>query len=136
MLCRVHTENSRAAVADNGPVQGIRRAIPGDATAIADVLAAAFLDDPGAVIFEPDRARRATILPGFFGTWVRAAIADGGDLVVPEGPDVIGVATWFGPERHGPGDQAMAAAGWDTVLATFGEAAAARARAMTGELER
>ncbi len=85
-------------------MQAIRSARPADATAIADVLTAAFLDDPGAVIFEPDRVRRAAILPSFFGAWVRAAIADGGDLVVPDGGGVTGVATWFGPETHGPSE--------------------------------
>jgi GNAT superfamily N-acetyltransferase len=117
-------------------MKAIRRARPADATAIADVLSAAFLDDPGAVIFEPDRERRAAILPVFFGTWVRAAIADGGDLVVPDGGVVTGVATWFGPDRHGPSEAAMHAAGWDEAMAAFGEPAAARVHAMTGELER
>ena len=114
----------------------VRRAAANDALSIVAVLVAAFLDDPGAVIFEPDRERRAAILPAFFGAWVKAAIADGGDLVVPEGDQVTGVASWFGPERHGPSDAAIDAAGWDDVLATFGEAAAERMLAMTGELER
>jgi GNAT superfamily N-acetyltransferase len=117
-------------------MKGIRAARPDDAAAIADVLVAAFLDDPGAVIFEPHRERRSAILPSFFGAWVRAAIADGGDLVVPSGAAVTGVASWFGPARHGPSDEALDAAGWDEVLATFGEAAAARMVAMTDELER
>ena len=123
-------------MADNGPMQGVRRATPGDAEAVAGVLVAAFLDDPGAVIFEPDRVRRASILPAFFGAWVRAAIADGGDLVVPGEAPVRGVASWFGPDRHGPSDEALTAAGWDAVPATFGPAATARMEAMTGELER
>ena len=114
---------------------GIRPAQPRDAGQIATVLTAAFLDDPGAIIFEPDRKRRAAILPAFFGAWVRAAIADGGDLVVPDG-EVTGVATWFGPERHGPSEAAMEAAGWEDAMATFGEPAAARVLDMTGELER
>ena len=114
----------------------IRSARPEEATAIADLLVEAFLDDPGAIIFEPDRERRAAILPAFFGSWVRAAIADGGDLVVPEGEELTGVASWFGPECHGPSDEALEAAGWNDVLATFGEAAAERMLAMTGELER
>jgi GNAT superfamily N-acetyltransferase len=115
--------------------RSIRRAEPSDAGHIATLLTAAFLDDPGAIIFEPDRERRAAILPAFFGAWVRAAIADGGDLVVPDG-EVTGVATWFGPQRHGPSEAAMEAAGWDEAMAAFGEPAAARVLAMTGELER
>jgi GNAT superfamily N-acetyltransferase len=116
--------------------EGVRRAVPGDADRIAAVLVAAFLDDPGTVVFEPDRERRAAILPAFFDAWVRAAIADGGDLVVPEGDALTGVASWFGPERHGPGEEAIVAAGWVDVLATFGEPAAARMLAMIEELER
>jgi GNAT superfamily N-acetyltransferase len=114
----------------------VRHAVAGDADSIAGVLVGAFLDDPGAVIFEPDPERRAAILPAFFRAWVRAAISDGGDLVVPEGDDLTGVASWFGPERHGPSDDALEAAGWDDVLATFGVAAAGRMLAMTAELER
>jgi GNAT superfamily N-acetyltransferase len=129
-----------AGVADRGlrmSEEGrIRPAVPEDADAIAAVLAEAFLDDPGAVIFEPDRVRRAAILPAFFGCWVRAALSDGGDLVVPDGPKVTGVASWFGPGRYGPSEGAITAAGWDGVLTTFGEAASARMLAMTGELER
>jgi GNAT superfamily N-acetyltransferase len=114
----------------------LRAARPDDADAVSEVLVAAFLDDPGAVIFEPDRVRRAAILPAFFGAWVRAAITDGGDLVVPDEPIPRGVASWFGPQRYGPSDDALEAAGWGEVLATFGPAAAARMEAMTGELER
>ena len=123
-------------MADNAPMTDIRAARPDDTDAITEVLAQAFLDDPGAVIFERDRERRAAILPGFFRAWVRAAIADGGDLVVPDGRTVTGVASWFGPERYGPSDEALAAAGWDDALATFGEAATKRMLAMTGELDR
>ena len=97
-------------------MQAVRSARPGGRARPSPTSSrAAFLDDPGAVIFEPDRARRAAILPAFFGAWVRAAIADGGDLVVPDGGEVTGVASWFGPERHGPSDEAIEAAGWDDV---------------------
>lgn len=123
-------------MADNAPMTAIRSARPDDADAIVDVLVAAFVDDPGTSVFEPDPTRRASILPAFFAAWVRAAIADGGDLVVPAGSAVTGVASWFGPERHGPSDGALEAAGWAEAMDAFGEAAAARAAAMTGELER
>lgn len=115
---------------------GIRRAVTADARAISDVLVQAFMDDPGTIIFEPDRERRATILPAFFGAWVRAALADGGDLVVPEGPVATGVASWFGPASDGPSEEALRAAGWDEVLVTFGDDAATRMLEMTGELDR
>ena len=44
-----------------------RPARPGDVEAIALVVADAFVDDPGAAIFESDRVRREAILPAFFG---------------------------------------------------------------------
>ena len=118
------------------PMPNVRPATLDDADAIAAVLAVSFADDPGAAIFEADPDRRARILPTFFRTWVVAALADGGDLVVPDEPEVRGVASWFGPELHGPGEAAMVAAGLGAMLDAFGPAAAARMTAMTGELER
>jgi GNAT superfamily N-acetyltransferase len=114
----------------------LRAATLADVDAIAAVLAASFQDDPGTAVFEPDRGRRAGILPPFFRTWVAAALADGGDLVVPEGQEVLGVASWFGPERHGPGIAAMEAAGLAATVEAFGPDATGRLLAMTGELER
>ena len=115
----------------------LRPATIADVDSIGEVLADAFLDDPGAVIFEPERDRRAEILPAFFRTWVAAALADGGDLVVPDQPGPPrGVASWFGPDRHGPSGDAMAAAGMADVLEAFGPAAADRMLAMVSALER
>lgn len=112
----------------------IRRATRDDADACALVLARAFQDDPGTVIFEPDDARRATLLPGFFRTFVAAALDEDGDLVVAGDP-VSGIASWFGPERHGPSPDAMGANGFGDVLEAAGPEATQRLLAMVGELE-
>ena len=112
----------------------IRRASREETDACALVLARAFQDDPGTVIFEPDDARRATLLPGFFRTFVAAALSEDGDLVVAGDP-VSGIASWFGPERHGPSPEAMGANGFGDVLEAAGPEATQRLLAMVGELE-
>src|SRR3954471_21832601 len=43
----------------------VRRATNHDIDATAQVLAAAFQDDPGTIVIEPDSARRARLLPPF-----------------------------------------------------------------------
>jgi GNAT superfamily N-acetyltransferase len=63
-----------------------------------------------------------------------AGLADGGEIVVPV-EEVRGVASWFGPDRHGPSDSTMEAAGMADVVAAFGPVAAARMAAMVGEIE-
>ncbi len=103
----------------------VRPATPEDIEACTTLLTSAFLDDPGALVFEPDRERRLAILPPFFRTFVTAAIADGGDVVVPASA-VNGLASWFGPDAFSPSEAAMAEAGFGDVLATFGPSAAAR----------
>jgi GNAT superfamily N-acetyltransferase len=113
---------------------GVRRATAADVERCSDILARAFHDDPGTVIFEPDPDRRRAIMPPFFWMFLLAGLAEGGDIVVPAG-DLTGVASWFGPDRHGPSDAAMEAAGMADVVAAFGPAAAARMMAMVGEIE-
>src|SRR5688572_6256924 len=103
----------------------IRPATTSDIEACTQVLVRAFMDDPGAIVCEPDPGRRRQIMPAFFRNFVTAAIADGGDIVVPTGT-VDGIASWFGPETHGPSDAAMDAAGFAGVLETFGEEASSR----------
>ena len=112
----------------------VRPATPADTEACARVLARAFHDDPGTIVFEPDPDRRRMILPPFFRTWVTAAIADGGDLVVPV-EAVDGVASWFGPELHGPSEAALTDAGFADVIEAFGPHASERMIAMVGEIE-
>jgi GNAT superfamily N-acetyltransferase len=113
----------------------IRSATGDDVEACARVLARAFHDDPGTMLIEPDAERRRAIFPAFFRTFVVASLASGGDLVVPEG-EVLGLASWFGPDSHAPADAAMGEAGMAEVVDAFGPAATQRMVEMTGELER
>lgn len=94
-----------------------------------------FQDDPGTIIFEPDPERRALILPHFFRAFVAASLSEDADIVVAGDP-VVGVASWFGPERQGPSPDAMGAHGLGAVLERAGPEATARLLAMIGELER
>jgi GNAT superfamily N-acetyltransferase len=112
----------------------IRKAMHDDIDACARVLSAAFQDDPGTVNFEPDDDRRRTVLPHFFRTFVAASLAEQGDLVVVGDP-IEGIASWFGPERHGPSPDAMGANGFGDVLAVAGPESADRLLAMVGEIE-
>ena len=112
----------------------IRRATPDDIDACAVVLARAFHDDPGTVLYEPDDTRRAEILPRFFRMFVAASLDEDGDLVVAGDP-VTGIAIWFGPERHGPSPDTMGANGFGDVLEASGPEASQRLLAMVGELE-
>lgn len=112
----------------------VRRATRDDIDACATVLAHAFHDDPGTVLYEPDRPRRAELLPRFFRTFVAAALDEDGDLVVA-GEPINGIASWFGPERHAPSPDAMGANGFGNVLDVSGPEASQRLLAMVGELE-
>ena len=113
----------------------IRAAAPNDVDACANVLARAFQDDPGAIVFDPDPARRAEMLPGFFRAFVAASLAEDADLVVAGDP-IEGIASWFGPDRHGPSGPAMAANGFEDVLERWGPEVGERMLRMTGEIER
>src|SRR5688572_19312418 len=97
----------------------VRKASQDDSDACARVLAAAFQDDPGTVNFEPNADRRRVVLPRFFRTFVAAALAEQGDLVVAGDP-VEGIASWFGPDQHGPSPDAMNANGFGDVLSLAG----------------
>jgi GNAT superfamily N-acetyltransferase len=112
----------------------VRPATRDDIDACASVLATAFQDDPGTILFEPDDARRAAILPRFFRTFVAASLAEDGDLVVAGDP-VEGVAIWFGPDQPGPSPDAMDASGLGDVLDAAGPDASQRLLAMVGELD-
>ena len=114
---------------------GIRKATHDDIDDCARVLAMAFQDDPGTVNFEPDDERRRRVLPPFFRTFVAASLAENGDLVVAGDP-IEGIASWFGPEQHGPSPDAMGAHSFGEVLALAGQESADRLLAMVGEIER
>ena len=112
----------------------VRPARHDEIDACSIVLARAFQDDPGTVLYEPNDERRATLMPRFFRTFVAAALDEDGDLVVAGDP-VTGVAIWSGPERHGPSPDAMGANGFGDVLEASGPMASQRLLAMVGELE-
>lgn len=112
----------------------VRKASQGDIDACARVLAAAFQDDPGTINFEPNDDRRRVVLPQFFRTFVAAALAEQGDLVAAGDP-IEGIASWFGPDQHGPSPDAMNANGFGDVLSLAGPETADRLLAMVGEIE-
>jgi GNAT superfamily N-acetyltransferase len=116
-------------------VANVTRATDRDVDACAIVLAKAFQDDPGTIIFEPDDERRAQLLPTFFRNYVAAALAESADIVIA-GEPIAGVASWFGPDRFGPSPDAFEAHGFGDVVASAGEDAIGRLRAMVRELER
>jgi ribosomal protein S18 acetylase RimI-like enzyme len=113
----------------------VRKATRDDIEACTRVLALAFQDDPGTINFEPDDERRRHILPPFFRSFVAAALDEDGDILVT-GKPVMGVASWFGPDRHGPSPDAMGANGFGDVLGLAGPDSAERLVAMIGEIER
>lgn len=112
----------------------VRRASLHDLDTCARVLTEAFADDPGTRNFEPDGERRRAILPAFFRAFVAASLSEGGDLVVAGDP-VEGIASWFGPERHGPSPDAMGANGFGDFLGQAGPVVTERLFAMLGEIE-
>jgi GNAT superfamily N-acetyltransferase len=112
----------------------VRAATTQDIDACARVLANAFQSDPGTKVFLPDDVERAEVLPGFFRTFVAAALSEDADIVV-SGDPMAGVASWFGPERHGPSPDAMGAHGFGAVLEHVGPDGTGRLMAMLGEIE-
>ncbi len=113
----------------------IRPATLDDVDACVTVLARAFQDDPGGIVIDPDPVGRAEMFRGFFRVFVAASLSEGADLVVA-GEPIEGIASWFGPDRHGPSGEAMYAHGFGDVLKRLGPDASQRMLAMTGELER
>jgi GNAT superfamily N-acetyltransferase len=115
-------------------VTEVRPATLTDLDACANLLARAFQDDPGAIVFDPDPARRRERLPGFFRSFVAAGLAEAGGLVVAGDP-VAGIACWFGPDQHGPSEEAMDAHGFGDVLESWGPDASRRILTMVDEIE-
>jgi GNAT superfamily N-acetyltransferase len=112
----------------------VRPASTQDVDECADVLAAAFQVDPGTIVFIPDDRERAAILPDFFRTFVKAALSEDAGILVA-GEPITGVASWFGPERHGPSPDAMGAHGFGAILERSGPDATGRLLAMLQEIE-
>ncbi|MDQ4035515.1 MAG: GNAT family N-acetyltransferase [Chloroflexota bacterium] len=111
-----------------------RAASTADVDECAGVLADAFQADPGTMVFLARDGERAAILPVFFRTFVAAALSEGADIVVT-GEPITGVASWFGPERHGPSPEAMGAHGLGAVLEQSGAEATGRLLGMLEEIE-
>jgi len=112
----------------------VRAASTEDVDECARVLAAAFQADPGTIVFLADDRERAAVLPDFFRTFVAAALSEDAGIVVA-GEPITGVASWFGPERHGPSPDAMGAHGLGAVLERSGPDATARLLGMLQEIE-
>lgn len=112
----------------------VRTATVADIDAVSRVLAAAFQEDPGTMIYEPDAARRAAILPVFFRAFLHASLSESADVVVA-GEPIQGVAMWFGPDVHGPSPDALNANGFGDVLRDSGPDATERLLELIGELE-
>jgi ribosomal protein S18 acetylase RimI-like enzyme len=76
------------------PSHASRPVRPDDVAAVADTLAAAFLDDPVFSWCLPDRARRAEVLPGFFRLAAGAVVPAGEATVAADGR---AAALWVPP---------------------------------------
>jgi GNAT superfamily N-acetyltransferase len=112
-----------------------RPASSDDVDACVALLARAFQDDPGGIVIDPDPVGRAEMFRGFFRVFVAASLSEGADLVVA-GEPIEGVASWFGPDHHGPSEAAMGANGFGGLVERLGPKRSQRMLAMTGELER
>jgi GNAT superfamily N-acetyltransferase len=112
----------------------VRAASTEDVDECARVLAAAFQADPGTIVYLPDDRERAAFMPSFFRAFVAAALSEDAGIVVA-GEPITGVASWFGPERHGPSPEAMGAHGFGDVLERSGPAATGCLLGMLQEIE-
>lgn len=83
------------------PVE-VRPAGRADVAALGQVLGRAFYDDPVMTWMQPDAARRAAALPGFFAALARHHFLAGGGVEVAEsGSTVAAAALWDPPGRWG-----------------------------------
>lgn len=86
----------------------VRAAGVSDVRALAGVLGRAFHTDPVMVWLQPDAARRAAALPGFFGAMARHHFLAGPGVELAVGPGGVGAAAlWDPPGRwaHRPREQ-------------------------------
>jgi GNAT superfamily N-acetyltransferase len=114
----------------------IRALRPDEVDAALEVIARSFHDDPGALIIEPDPARRRDALRHLTGPVVRAALPHGhvAAAVTPDGT-IVGVATWLPPGHDAPTDAELREAGLDDAEAAVPDAAA-RMGPMAAALDR
>jgi ribosomal protein S18 acetylase RimI-like enzyme len=75
----------------------VRPARRTDVPALAQTLASAFQDDPVFCWLQPDAAKRAAALPGFFGALARHRFLAGGGVEVATSADGIGAAAMWDP---------------------------------------
>lgn len=80
----------------------VRPAVRGDVAALATTLARAFQDDPVMCWLQPDPARRAAALPGFFSAMARHLFLPGGGTQIATSGSTVGAAAlWHPPGRWG-----------------------------------
>lgn len=89
----------------------------------AEMLARAFLEDPGSLIIEPDRSKREAANRTLFPVIVRHAVGAGEVTTAISGGRVVGVATWLPPGRVLPTEDELVAAGLLDAVAAVPEAA-------------
>jgi GNAT superfamily N-acetyltransferase len=102
----------------------IRRLGFDDVDAAVAVLSRAFLDDPGALIVEPDEALRGAAIRQLFAPVVRWAIPFGhvSGAFADDG-SMLGVATFVPPGHDTASDAELEAAGLDVAMAAVPAAA-------------
>jgi ribosomal protein S18 acetylase RimI-like enzyme len=113
----------------------IRGIEPADLDAVGSLLARAFMEDPGALIVEPDATLRAHAARMLFVPVVRQAMPLGRVLVAVSGDrGIVGVATFVPPGHETASDEEMVAAGLLDALSAVPQAAV-RMGPMVGYLE-
>ena len=113
----------------------IRRLGFEDVAAASELLSRAFLDDPGALIVEPDDALRGQAIRELFAPVVRWAVPFGHvSGAFGDHGSMLGVATFVPPGHDTASDSELEAAGLDGAMAAV-PAAAARMATMSEFLE-
>src|SRR4051794_19283300 len=90
----------------------IRRLRSDEVPAAVDVLARAFQEDPGAVIIEPDAARREAASRALFAPVIRHAVSLGHVAAAEDSAGrLVGIATFLPPGHDTPTEDELVAAG-------------------------
>ena len=95
-----------------------------DVNTVAEVLARAFFDDPLTIYVEPNRSRRAQVLPVVYEVGTRFAHLFGGAYTTAG--HIEGAALWIAPDSGDFTADRMAAAGVDKSSAALGPEAFGR----------